>query len=401
MTPQDASRNARKVLLVGPKPPPHGGMSVQAGLLEAQLKGEGVSVVLLTTHPRLPDALSWFERARGLRSFLRSAVLCYQLWRELASADVVHVLGCSWVPFFFIVCPVVLVCRLRGKRIILNYHGGQADEFLRYYRRFATPIFRMADVVTVPSGFLVEIIARRTAVQAQIVPNIVALNSFRYRDRVPFRPRILTTRHLEKLYDVETVLRAFRRIQQVHPEATLQIAGTGTQENYLRALAARWDLKHVRFLGQVPYQSLSAFYDQCDILLNASLADNFPGSLLEAAAAGLVVISSNVGGIPFIFEHGTNSLLVAPGDSEGLASAALRVLGEPGLGLRLTRNALERCRCCDWKQVRKALYHAYGFDLRRDPNESSDSVEREGEPTTNGVSFQCCDHGNAVRLKGI
>jgi glycosyltransferase involved in cell wall biosynthesis len=290
---------------------------------------------------------------------------------------------------------------MRGKRIILNYHGGQADEFLRYYRYFATPIFRMADVVTVPSGFLGDIIARRTAVQAQIVPNIVALNSFRYRDRVPFRPRILSTRHLEKLYDVETVLRAFRRIQQVHPDATLVIAGTGTQENYLRALAGRWDLKNVRFLGHVPYQNLSSVYDQCDILLNASRADNFPGSLLEAAAAGLVVISSSVGGIPYIFEHGTNSLLVAPGDSEGLASAALRVLEEPGLGFRLTRNALERCRCCDWKQVRKALYRAYGFDLCPDAGESRDSVEAEREPTSNGVSFQCLDRGNAARLREI
>jgi glycosyltransferase involved in cell wall biosynthesis len=290
---------------------------------------------------------------------------------------------------------------MRGKRLILNYHGGQAGEFFRYYRYFATPIFRLADVVTVPSGFLGDIIARCTAVEAKIVPNIVALNSFQYRDRVPFRPRLLSTRHLEKLYDVETVLRAFRGIQQVHPDATLQIAGTGTQENYLQDLATRWDLRHVRFLGHVPYQNLPAVYDQCDILLNASRADNFPGSLLEAAAAGLVVISSNVGGIPYIFEHGTNSLLVAPGDSEGLASAVLRVLEEPGLGLRLTRNALERCRCCDWKQVRKALYRAYGFDLRRDPDESRDSVEGQGEPISNGVSFECFNPGNAAGLREI
>jgi glycosyltransferase involved in cell wall biosynthesis len=342
------------------------------------MNGEGVRAVLLPTHPALPGRISFVERLHGLRPFIRSMVFCRQLWRNLADSKVVHILGCSWLPFFFIVCPAVLVCRLRGKRIVLNYHGGQADQFFRWYGRFIKPVFRMADVVTVPSGFLAEIISRRIGVQASIVPNIVVLTAFQYRERKSFQPRMLTTRHLEKLYDVESVLRAFREVQQRYPEASLLIVGTGSQEAYLRGLVTSWDLKNVGFLGHVPYRDLPLIYDECDILLNASRADNFPGSLIEAAAAGLAVVSTGVGGIPYIFESGASALLVEPGDWAGLASANLRILDEPGLGLRISRLALEQCQQCDWKSVRLSLYRAYGFDATSP--ESSNNLQEEWAP---------------------
>jgi glycosyltransferase involved in cell wall biosynthesis len=278
--------------------------------------------------------------------------------------ETVHVLACSWMYFFFVVAPVVFIGRLRGKSVILNYHGGEADEFLRRYGLLAKPFFRMATVVTAPSEFLVQVIGRRMGVRVQVVPNIVEFSSVTYRERKPLRPRMIVTRHLEALYDVELVIRAFREVQNHYPGASLRIAGTGSRESYLRDLVSSLNLKNVVFLGYVPYRDLPAIYDQCDILLNASRADNFPGSLIEAAAAGLVVISTGVGGIPFIFENGKSALLVKPGDFAGLAAAVLRVLEAPDLASRLAKEALEACRQCDWKNVRRLLYPIYGFNTQ-------------------------------------
>jgi glycosyltransferase involved in cell wall biosynthesis len=219
----------------------------------------------------------------------------------------------------------------------------------------------MADAVTAPSAFLAEVIGRRIGVPAEVIPNVVPLDVFHYRTRNPVQPKMLVTRHLEKLYDIESVMRAFREVQQFYPEASLWIAGTGSQEEYLRGLVSAWYLKNVRFLGYVPFKDLSAIYDQCDILINASRADNFPGSLLEGAAAGLVVISTGVGGIPHVFEHGKNALLVDPGDWEGLASSVVRVIETPELGPRLAQEALRQCLRYDWSAVRLSLYQIYGF----------------------------------------
>jgi glycosyltransferase involved in cell wall biosynthesis len=256
----------------------------------------------------------------------------------------------------------VVISRVRGKRVILNYRGGEADQFFSRFGLFLKPFFRMAHVVTAPSQFLVVVIGRRIGVPVRIVPNIVNFSRFRYRERKPLQPKMLVTRHLLKLYDIESVIRAFAEVQKRYPQASLDIVGTGDQESYLRNVVSNLNLMNVEFRGYVPQRDLPEIYDQCDILLNASRADNFPGSLVEAAASGLVVISTGVGGIPYIFESGKSALLVEAGDWSGLAAGALRVLEDPGLASRLTREALQQCRKYDWAEVRRLLYPIYGFD---------------------------------------
>jgi glycosyltransferase involved in cell wall biosynthesis len=276
------------------------------------------------------------------------------------------VLAASWLYFFLVVYPAVIVGKLRCKRVVLNYRGGEARQFFRWFGWAAKPLFAISDVVAVPSEFLAELIRDRFGTQALIVPNIVDSSAFRYRPRVGLQPKLLVTRHLEELYDIESVIRAFQKVQRNHPDASLWIAGTGSLEDYLRGMVKDWNLGNVRFLGHVAHQALPAIYDQCDIYLNASRADNFPGALLEASASGLVVISTAVGGIPFIYQDGKSALLVAPGDWEGLARGAETVLQEPSLALELCTQAVAIIRKCEWCDVSKALYKAYGSSTKAD-----------------------------------
>jgi glycosyltransferase involved in cell wall biosynthesis len=172
---------------------------------------------------------------------------------------------------------------------------------------------------------------------------------------------MVVTRHLEKLYDVETVIRAFGAVQARYPEATLCIAGTGGEEAALRRLTQELKLHNVVFTGYVPNENLPELYNRSDILLNGSMADNFPASLVEAAAAGLAVISTDVGGIPYLFENEKSALLVPVRDWKAMAEAVIRVLENPDLGSRLTAAALDRCLQYDWKNVSDVLYRVYGF----------------------------------------
>jgi glycosyltransferase involved in cell wall biosynthesis len=348
--------------LIGPKVPPYGGMALQGRLMQQLMTVEGINVGFLASNLPFPNGLGFLDRLRGVRPFLRSMHFCVRLWRMLGSVEVVHILACSWLYFFVIVCPAVVISRLRGKHVVLNYRGGQADDFLRRSAFVLRTFFRMAHVVTAPSDFLVNVIGKRIGVPVEIVPNIVNFTRFRYRERKPIQPKMVVTRHLLKLYDIESVIRAFRVVQQRYNEASLLIVGTGDQEKYLRGLVSTWKLENVEFLGYVPQEDLPAVYEKCDILLNASLADNFPGSLVEAAAAGLIVVSTGVGGIPFIFENDKNAILVEPGDWAGLAAGALRVLEDPALASRLAKDALKQCQEYDWKNVRRLLYPMYGFE---------------------------------------
>lgn len=359
-----------RVLLISPVPPPYGGMALQAVLLQKKLRVDGVSAELLGYSHPLPPAFRFLERIPGLRTLFRAGRFCITAWQRVRSSDVIHILAASWIYFFLIVCPAVLMSRLQGKRVILNYRGGDADQFLKWCGWLVKPVFQMADVITAPSGFLAQVIRHRVGLSVAIVPNIVDFSRFHYRDHSPVQPKMLVTRHLEELYGIESVLRAFRHIQSKHPTASLWIAGTGTQEAYLRNLASNWALRNVKFLGHIDHGSLAGVYDQCDILLNASRIDNFPASLMEASAAGLVVVSTDAGGIPFMYEHGKNALLAAIGDWQGLASEVECVLRQQDLARSLAFAGRQLCQQCDWANVRHRLYAVYGFaapDKREQP----------------------------------
>ncbi len=368
-----------KILLVAPTPPPYGGMALQARQLEKRLAGDGNAVVFFPSNFPFPGPLRSFERLPGVRTLLRAVIIWIRLWRQLQNVEVVHVLAASWWYFFLVVCPAVIVGRLRGRRVILNYRGGGAESFFRSFPFVLRPIFHMAHVVTAPSEFIAGVIRRYMDVSVVIVPNILDTRRFHYRQRTSFRPRLLVTRHLEEIYDIESVLRAFRVVQGHYPEATLWIAGTGSQAERLRTMVSEWGLKGVSFLGHVAHEELAAICDQCDIMINASLVDNFPGALIEASASGMVVVSTGAGGIPYIYQDEVTALLVQPGDWSALGAAVERVLVNQTLAKDLTRQAAILALSCDWTQVRQPLYIAYGWPEMTSRHRSEVGVAGEAE----------------------
>ena len=351
-----------RVLLVAPVPPPYGGMALQARQLDQLLRHDGVDVDVLASNFSLPSSLKAVERVPGVRTWLRAVLIWFRLWPRIGRADVVHVMAASWLYFFVAVYPAVLLGRVRGKRVVINYRGGEAREFFQRYGWIASPAFTLARAITAPSEFLASAIREHFGVAVSIVPNILDSSRFVYRARTEIRPTLLVTRHLEKMYDIESVLKACRLVQARHSDATLWIAGGGSEEAHLRHLVSAWGLANVRFLGEVAHEDLPAIYDHCDIYLNGSLVDNFPGALLEASAAGLVVVSTRAGGIPFLYEHARTAWLVEPGDWHGLANAVEEVLESPSVALEMTKAALTIVRACRWAEVRKRLYHSYGAE---------------------------------------
>src|ERR1039458_9466800 len=117
------------VLLVAPAAPPYGGMQLQAELLTRMLQADGFRVIRVAANPPFPRCMHIFETLRGVRPFARAAVFCLRLWHELTDAHVVHVMAASWLYFFLVVYPAVILSRLRGKRVVLNYRGGETGRF--------------------------------------------------------------------------------------------------------------------------------------------------------------------------------------------------------------------------------------------------------------------------------
>jgi glycosyltransferase involved in cell wall biosynthesis len=347
-----------RVAFVAPSLEILGGQAVQADrLLRAWRDDPDVEAYLVPVNPVPPRVLRFARRIKYLRTIVNELTYGPLLFRELARSDVVHVFSASYSSFLLAPLPALLVARLLLKPILLNYRSGQADDHLR-----RSPLARRAlagvDCNAVPSGYLVEVF-RTFGIDARIVPNLIDLDRFRYRERVPLTPRLLSTRNFDDLYNVAATLRAFRLVQDRWPNATLTLVGSGRQERALRALASELRLEHVTFAGRVNPADIHRYYESHDIYVQTPNVDNMPTSVLEAFASGLPVVSTNVGGVPTIVTDGQHGLLAELDDHRTIAAHLLHLLDTPDHARALARAAYATCRACTWPAVREQWLDAY------------------------------------------
>ena len=139
------------------------------------------------------------------------------------------------------------------------------------------------------------------------------------------------------------------------PEIQLVMVGPDKGDGSLgqtKAAAAAAGVSHlIKFPGAVPKKEVPVWLKEADIFLNTTDVDNTPVSLMEAMASGLCIVSTNVGGIPYLLEHEQDALLVPPDDPQAMARAVRRILTEPGLGEHLSRQARRKAEQFDWSVV--------------------------------------------------
>ena len=347
-----------KVAFVAPSLGILGGQAVQADrLLSAWKNDPDVDAWLVPVNPTPPRLLRFALDIKYLRTVVNELIYFPLLVRELSRADVVHVFSASYASFLLAPLPAMIVARALGKPTVLNYRSGEAPDHLQRSRLARCAIARV-DTNIVPSRFLVDVF-RRFGIDASIIPNIVDLERFTFRERDPLRPRLVSTRNFDALYNVATTLRAFRLVQDRWPDATLTLVGGGPQEPDLRALAAALELRSVTFAGRVKPNEVAGCYADNDIYLQSPDIDNMPTSVIEAFASGLPVVSTNAGGIPAIVTHERHGLLAPSGDHEMLAAHVLRLLDEPERARAMARDAFAICQACTWPAVRGRWLDAY------------------------------------------
>lgn len=227
--------------------------------------------------------------------------------------DVLHIHACSYWGMVPAVMGV-LAGKLWNKRIIITYHGGGAEEYFAKHIRFVKRWLNRADQVVVLSGFLKDIFDRYD-IPCEVIPNIVVLQPQKQREH-DIAPRFISIRHLEPLYNIPCILQAYEQVLKVYPNATLDILGKGSMREQLEQYVVDKKLTGVQFIGQVPNQQIYEYLDRANIMLSASRADNMPVSLLEAMNAGLLVISSRVGGVPYMINEVRGERLEVKGNEK-------------------------------------------------------------------------------------
>jgi len=334
-----------------------GGQGVQARTLVEGLQADGYTIRFIPINPAFPKGLGWVRRIPYLRTLLNQALYLPSL-AGLRCVDTVHVFSASYWSFLLAPAPAMLIGRWLGKRVILNYHSGEAEDHLAHWGALVHPWLRLADEIVVPSAYLQRVFAQH-GYRARVIENVVDTARFRFRERKPLQPRLLSTRNFEPHYRVDVVLEAFALVKACFPQATLTVAGVGSEAETLRELADRIAPEAIRFVGRIEPHRMPELYDQADIVVNASVVDNQPLSILEAFAAGSPVVSTATGDIAAMVRGGETGLVVAPDDPAAMAGAVVALLENPERALRMARQARAEVERHTWPRIRSAWAAVY------------------------------------------
>ena len=242
--------------------------------------------------------------------------------------------------------------RLR-KPYVLTLRGGSLPEFAARWPRRVRHLLTSAVAVTAPSDFLVDGM-RKYRTDLTVVPNALELADYVFAIRTQVSPRIIWVRAFHAIYNPILAVEVLARVSAKYPAAELVMIGPdkdGSQHAVEQRAVELGVRDRLKLLGRIAKHDIPAHLAAADIFLNTTNVDNAPLSVLEAMATGLCVVSTAVGGIPFLLHDGDTALLVPPDDADAMSTAVEKIVGDSKLANRLSGRAHAFARSRDWAHV--------------------------------------------------
>ena len=267
---------------------------------------------------------------------------------NIATIDIFSGLAFFWAE------AVGLTLSWLGKPFVLILHGGNLPNFAQRWSGRVTRLFRSAAVVIAPSQYLLECMKPYRA-DILLVQNPIDIRKYKFSLRTKPRPVLVWLRAFHDIYNAPLAVQVAARLIPEFPGFRLYMGGGDKWDGSFqktRELAKTLGIyDRIEFSGKITNKDVPDWLQRGDVFINTTNVDNTPVSILEAMACGLCVVSTNVGGIPYLVDNEKNGLLVPPSDPEAMASAVQRILAEPGLSVRLSTNGRKLAEKSDWKSI--------------------------------------------------
>jgi len=267
---------------------------------------------------------------------------------RLASIDVFSGLAFIWAEM------VCFLLKRIGKPYILILHGGNLPEFSRRWPGRVTRLLQSASKVVAPSPYLLENMKFYRS-NITLIPNPIDITKYSFCPRNPPRPILIWLRAFHNIYNPPLAVFVIALLNSRFSGFQLLMGGGDKGDGSFQKTKQQAELSGVShqiiFSGKIPNKDVPHWLHNGDIFINTTNYDNTPVSVLEAMACGLCVVSTNVGGLPFLLHDGKDALLVPPNDPVSMVTAIQRILTEPGLALNLSINARKLVEQFDWHKV--------------------------------------------------
>ncbi len=288
-----------------------------------------------------------------LNYFLRLYDMLLSVWRNRKIVDYVLIDTYSnrslWGTIF-----VATLCRLLKLKYVTILHGGNLPRELEEKSLLTRWTFGGAYKLVAPSGYL-KYEFEKMGYAVVLIPNNIDINEYKFKYRERLRPKILYVRSFHEVYNPEMAINVLAELKRVSPEAVLCMVGPDKDGsmNICKQLAKRLRVdKDVLFTGKLSKKEWHTLSEEYDIFINTTNVDNTPVSVIEAMALGLPVVSTNVGGIPYLLEDGTDALLVDKNSVDSMVKSINLICSNKELSEKLSSNARLKAESFDWHIVK-------------------------------------------------
>jgi len=266
----------------------------------------------------------------------------------------------------FIITEVAsLLGKMLGKKIIFTLHGGALQDFYPNHRKRIHRAFNRADLITTPSKMLL-LFFNDKGFDIRYICNSVELEHFPF-NRSSVRPfTLLWVRAFDPIYNPQLAIQTLIKLREKYPETTLTMVGPdkGSLQEALGLIREQKLEPYIQITGPVSNRELYKYYQSHEVFLNTTSYESFGVAVLEAAACGIPVVSTAVGELPLLWEHGKEILLVEKADGSNMADAVQQILCSPELAETLAHNARKKAETFDWEKIKPVwinlLNHVHG-----------------------------------------
>ncbi|MBZ9631998.1 glycosyltransferase family 4 protein [Salegentibacter sp. LM13S] len=328
----------KNLLYIGNELEDRGGAPTSVDKLSPLFRNEGFEVKTSSSHKN---------------QVLRLSEMLTSIIKNKSWADYVLIDTYSTRNFWYAVLTAQL-CRNLQLDYILLLHGGDLPLRLKKNPQLSASLFKNAKLNIAPSRYLFEVFQQAGYTNLKYIPNSIFLKDYPFKSRKVLKPKLLWVRAFAEIYNPMLTLKVLEEFLKEYPEAELCMVGPVKDDSFQQCVDyAEKNNLPVKFTGKLTKPEWILLSKEYDMFLNTTNIDNTPVSLIEAMALGLPIVSTNVGGIPYLLQHKNTGFLVPPDDEVEMLGAIKKMLQNPVLAENRSQNARVQAEKFDWEIVKQ------------------------------------------------
>jgi len=254
---------------------------------------------------------------------------------------------------FYYALLVSQLCRILKIRYIPSLNGGNLPKRLKQNPKLSNYIFNNSYKNVSPSLYLKYEFEKKGYKNINYIPNTIELSKYKFKERNFDTVKLLWVRSFSKIYNPSLAIKIAKRLLDKNVKVKLCMVGPdsdGTLKE-VKSLARHLGVD-VKFTGKLTKPKWIELSKEYNIFINTTNFDNMPVSVIEAMALGLIVVSTNVGGMPNLIEHQHDGILVEPNNEILFADAIINLINSPKSYNEIVLNARAKVEQFDWEVIK-------------------------------------------------